>query len=148
MRAIALSLMALLVAACVQNDQSTADAIEGSYGVEDVAAGAEFRFGVHQILTILEPSCPLSRKAALLAKFDPVKERFDEIGDAVSGTVHEIDIAIARADRSRHEPVRQCIAPDLSDAEANIERAIVKSMALLDTLESISIQRSDNEGGQ
>ena len=115
-----------------------------SYGAAEAKTGHQYRDKAVYFLTILDPSCPLSRKPDLLKLYEPVKTRLRKHENLIRGSAFEIDLEIARVDRLIYEPVSECSSPDLSDAEVNINRQVSKAMEILIELEQLFGQSSVN----
>lgn len=109
----------------------------------DVAKGASFRYFARDVVSSLDPVCPMTKRPELLAKYEPVRSRFDALKGKVSGSQLATDLAIVEADEKyvRSITVVECIGPDGPDTERYFSNNIGTMLDRLDKMEAIAKQQ-------
>lgn len=109
----------------------------------DPAEGAEFRFYGREVVGRIDPVCSLTRRENLLAKYDPVRDRYAVLKRKLSGSPLATDLAIIEADEaySRSVTLVECMETDTPDTERYLSNSIDSMSKHLGRMEAIAQQQ-------
>ncbi len=96
------------------------------YGVADAKAGAAFRFHAREAFGGLNPVCPFTQNADLLAQYEPLQARYDGLAERVGDTAFGTDLAAVQADYEYYWQNNsvECGAMDTDETEGAVAREV------------------------
>lgn len=107
------------------------------YGTADAKAGAAFRFYARDAFGGLNPVCPFTQNADLLAQYEPLRARYDNLAGQVEDTAFATDLESVQADYEYYwqQNSVDCGPMDTSETEGAVAREIERITKALGGME-------------
>lgn len=109
----------------------------GSYGADQVNAGAEFRHHARDAWGGLNPVCPFTDDADLLASYEPLQARFNALEERINGTALAVDMQSVRADYDYYwsQNSVSCADKDTAETPAKVDGELQRVAGALEAME-------------